>query len=77
MSKIGALYYMMRLSYEEAIDDYNNKKTDTILSAYKKYYKINVGMEATDPEADIMMFYDEDNSLDCPIWTSCKWLRTI
>ena len=40
MSKIGALYYMMRLSYEEAIDDYNNKKTDTILSAYKNITKL-------------------------------------
>jgi hypothetical protein len=33
-----------------------------LLSAYKKYYKINVGMESTDPQGDLINFYDEDNS---------------
>ena len=62
MSKSNNLYMMMRLSYEQAVDDYNNKKADTVLSAYKKYHRINVGMEAYDPQGDLINFYDEDNS---------------
>ena len=68
---------MMRLSYEQAIDDYENQKAESLLASYKKYYKINVGMESTDPQGDLIMFYDEDHSQESPIWTSCKWLRTI
>ena len=33
MSKSNDLYSMMRLSYEQATDDYNNKKTDSIVNA--------------------------------------------
>ncbi len=44
MSKSNNLYTMMRLSYEQAVDDYNDKKVDSVLSAYKKYHIINVGM---------------------------------
>ena len=68
MSKTGTLYMMMRLSYEQAIDDYENQKAESLLESYKKYYKINVGMESTDPQGDLINFYDEDNSQECPIW---------
>ncbi len=68
MSKSGTLYMMMRLSYEQAIDDYNNKKTNSLLNAYKKYYQINIGMSPTDPQGDLINFYDEDNSQECLIW---------
>ena len=44
MSKTGDLYLMMRLSYEQAADDYNSKKSDSMVGSYKKYYKKNVGM---------------------------------
>tara|TARA_E500000318_G_scaffold21229_1_gene21702 strand:+ start:1149 stop:1328 length:180 start_codon:yes stop_codon:yes gene_type:complete len=53
---------MMRLAYEQAVDDYNNKKVDTVLSAYKKYHIINVGMGSVDPQGEILNFFDEDNS---------------
>ena len=56
MSKSGTLYMMMRLSYEQAIDDYNNKKTNSLLNAYKKYHQINVGMTPTDPQGDLINF---------------------
>ena len=56
MSKSGTLYMMMRLSYEQAVDDYNNKKTNSLLDAYKKYYQINVGMSPTDPQGDLITF---------------------
>tara|TARA_A100001015_G_scaffold307735_1_gene404117 strand:- start:572 stop:775 length:204 start_codon:yes stop_codon:yes gene_type:complete len=62
MSKSNNLYMMMRLSYEQAVDDYNNKKVDSVLNAYKKYYRLNVGMESHDPQGDLINFYDEDNS---------------
>ena len=81
MSKTGTLYMMMRLSYEQAIDDYENQKAYSLLDAYKKYYKINVGMESIDPQGDLISFYDEDNSQECPIWlrhynsSSGLWLR--
>ena len=68
MSKSGTLYMMMRLSYEQAVDDYNNKKTNSLLNAYKKYHQINVGMTPTDPQGDLINFYDEDNSQECLIW---------
>ena len=67
MSKSNDLYTMMRLSYEQATDDYNNKKTDSLLNAYKKYHQINVGMKPTDPQGDLINFYDEDNSQECLI----------
>ena len=41
MSRTGDLYMMSRLSYEQAIHDYENKKSDTIIDAYKKHYKVN------------------------------------
>ena len=62
MSKSNNLYMMMRLSYEQAVDDYNNKKVDSVLNAYKKYHKLNVGMESHDPQGDLINFYDEDNT---------------
>lgn len=62
MSKSNNLYMMMRLSYEQAVDDYNNKKVDSVLNAYKKYYRFNVGMESHDPQGDLINFYDEDSS---------------
>ena len=68
MSKTGTLYMMMRLSYEQAIDDYENQKVESLLESYKKYYKINVGMESTDPQGDLINFYDEDNSQECLLW---------
>tara|TARA_R100000781_G_C4054942_1_gene119018 strand:- start:152 stop:331 length:180 start_codon:yes stop_codon:yes gene_type:complete len=52
---------MMRLSYEQAVDDYRNKKVDSMLDAYKRYHKINVGMDSLDPQGDLINFYDEDN----------------
>tara|TARA_R100001163_G_C5038128_1_gene176896 strand:- start:599 stop:817 length:219 start_codon:yes stop_codon:yes gene_type:complete len=67
MSKTGDLYLMMRLSYEQAADDYNSKKSDSMVGSYKKYYKKNVGMTCYDPQRDIMMFWNEDNSQECPI----------
>ena len=67
MSKTGTLYMMMRLSYEQAIDDYKNQKAESLLESYKKYYKINVGMESTDPQGELINFYDEDNSQECLI----------
>ena len=51
---------MMRLSYEQATDDYNNKKADSLVNAYSKYYKENVGMNCYDPQGDLITFYDED-----------------
>ena len=51
----------MRLSYEQAVDDYNDKKVDSVLSAYKKYHIINVGMGSMDPQGELIYFYDEDN----------------
>ena len=68
MSKTGTLYMMMRLSYEQAIDDYENQKAESLLESYKKYYKINVGMESTDPQGDLINFYDEDNNQESLIW---------
>ena len=65
MSQTGNLYMMMRLSYDQATDDYNNKKADSLLGAYKKYYKINVGMTCLNPQVDLLNFYDEDNSQEC------------
>tara|TARA_R110002012_G_scaffold116135_2_gene263550 strand:+ start:472 stop:675 length:204 start_codon:yes stop_codon:yes gene_type:complete len=67
MSKTNDLYMMMRLSYEQAVDDYINKKVDSMLDAYKKYYKINVGMDSLDPQGDLINFYDEDNSRESMI----------
>jgi len=58
---------MMRLAYEQAVDDYNNKKVDTVLSAYKKYHIINVGMGSVDPQGEILNFFDEDNSQESMI----------
>ena len=62
MGRTNELYMMMRLAYEQAVDDYNNKKVDTVLSAYKKYHIINVGMGSVDPQGEILNFFDEDNS---------------
>jgi len=61
VSKTNDLYMMMRLSYEQAVDDYRNKKVDSMLDAYKRYHKINVGMDSLDPQGDLINFYDEDN----------------
>ena len=38
MSRTGDLYMMSRLSYEQAIDDYENKKSNSLLESYKKHY---------------------------------------
>ena len=62
MGRTNELYMMMRLAYEQAVDDYYNKKVDTVLSAYKKYHIINVGMGSVDPQGEILNFFDEDNS---------------
>ena len=61
MSKTNDLYTMMRLSYEQAVDDYNCKNLDSVLTAYKKYHIINVGMGSGDPQGEILNFYDDDN----------------
>jgi hypothetical protein len=50
-----------------AVDDYNNKKTNSIKDAYQKYYKENVGMKCHNPETDLIMFYDEDNGMESPL----------
>lgn len=68
MGRTNDLYMMMRLAYEQAVDDYNNKKTDSVLKSYKKYHIINVGMGSYDPQNELMNFYNEDNSLDSIIW---------
>jgi hypothetical protein len=67
MGRTNELYMMMRLAYEQAVDDYNNKKVDTVLSAYKKYHIINVGMGSVDPQGEILNFFDEDNSQESMI----------
>ncbi len=67
MGRTNDLYTMMRLAYEQAVDDYNNKKVDSVLSAYKKYHIINVGMGSRDPQGEILNFYDEDNSQESMI----------
>ncbi len=72
MSRTGDLYMMSRLSYEQAIDDYENKKSNSLLESYKKHYKNNVGMECYDPQGDLINFYDEDHSQDSPIWVKIK-----
>tara|TARA_R100000544_G_C2181107_1_gene36920 strand:- start:101 stop:304 length:204 start_codon:yes stop_codon:yes gene_type:complete len=64
MGRTNDLYMMMRLAYEQAVDDYNNKKTDSILRSYKKYHIINVGMGSSNAQRELMNFYNEDNSLD-------------
>ena len=53
MGKTNALYSMMRLSYDMAVDDYNNKKTHSLKDAYEKYYKENVGMKCCNPETTV------------------------
>ena len=68
MSRSGDLYMMSRLSYEQAMDDYHNKKSHSLVESYKKYYKENVGMECCDPHGDLINFYDEDNSQESIIW---------
>ena len=68
MSRTGDLYMMSRLSYEQAIDDYENKKSNSLLESYKKHYKDNIGMDCLDPQGDLITFYDEDHSQDSPIW---------
>ena len=68
MSRSNDLYMMSRLSYEQAVDDYNTKKINSLLEGYKKYYKENVGMDCLDPHGDLIMFYDEDNSQESFIW---------
>ena len=35
MSRTGDLYMMSRLSYEQAIDDYENKKSNSLLVTYE------------------------------------------
>ena len=67
MGRTNEFYMMMRLAYEQAVDDYNNKKADTVLSAYKKYHIINVGMGSVDPQGEILNFFDEDNSQESMI----------
>ena len=67
MSRTGDLYMMSRLSYEQAIDDYENKKSNSLLESYKKHYKNNVGMYCLDPQGDLITFYDEDHSQESPI----------
>jgi|TARA_R100001129_G_scaffold184565_1_gene169817 hypothetical protein len=62
MGKTNNLYSMMRLSFEQALDDYANKKNTSLVDAYSKHYRINVGMECYDPHGDLINFYDEDNS---------------
>ena len=62
MGKTNNLYSMMRLSFEQALDDYANKKNTSLGDAYSKHYRINVGMECYDPHGDLINFYDEDNS---------------
>ena len=74
MGKTNGLYAMMRLSYEMAVDDYNNKKTNSIKDAYQKYYKENVGMKCHNPETDLIMFYDEDNGMESPLWVKLQIL---
>ena len=49
----------MRLSYEQAVGDYNDKKTDSLLSAYRKYHKVNLQYQSTDPATELLMFYEE------------------
>ena len=44
-----------------------HSKTSPFYKKYKKYYQINVGMSPTDPQGDLINFYDEDNSQECPI----------
>ena len=68
MSKTNNLYSMMRLSFDQALDDYEKKKNTSLVDAYSKRYKINVGMECYDPHGDLINFYDEDHSQDSPIW---------
>ena len=68
MGRTNELYMMMRLAYEQAVDDYNNKKVDTVLSAYKKYHIINVGMGSMDPQGELIYFYDEDNRQESMVW---------
>jgi len=67
MGRTNELYMMMRLAYEQAVDDYHNKKTDSILRSYKKYHIINVGMGSVDPQGEILNFFDEDNSQESMI----------
>ena len=67
MSRTGDLYMMSRLSYEQAIDDYENKKSNSLLESYKKHYKNNVCIDCLDPQGDLIMFYDEDHSQESPI----------
>ena len=72
MSRTGDLYMMSRLSYDQAIDDYENKKSNSLLESYKKHYKNNVGMDCLDPQGDLINFYDEDHSQESPIWVKTR-----
>ena len=44
---------MSRLSYEQAIDDYENKKSNSLLESYKKHYKIMSVWIVYDPQGDL------------------------
>ena len=81
MGKTNNLYSMMRLSFDQALDDYEKKKNASLVDAYSKHYKVNVGMICNDPHGDLINFYDEDNSQESSIWlrhynsSSGLWLR--
>tara|TARA_Y100000114_G_C11744794_1_gene321021 strand:+ start:324 stop:530 length:207 start_codon:yes stop_codon:yes gene_type:complete len=62
MGKVSELYQMARLSYDQAHSDVLDKKADSILEAYKKYYKENTGFFSTDPVLEIKQFDEEDNN---------------
>jgi hypothetical protein len=50
------------LSYDQAHSDVLDKKADSVLEAYKKYYKENTGFFSTDPVLEIKQFDEEDNN---------------
>ena len=62
MSKTSDLYQMARLAYDQAHSDFLDKKTDSVLEAYKKYHKENTGFFSTDPVQEIKQFDEEDNN---------------
>ncbi len=72
MSKSNNLYMMMRLSYEQAVDDYNNKKVDSVFrdkmpDNWKNWYDRYFNKEVAKKDGGINpqdINYIESNNVD-------------
>tara|TARA_R100000781_G_scaffold38096_1_gene26826 strand:- start:376 stop:582 length:207 start_codon:yes stop_codon:yes gene_type:complete len=60
MGRVKDMYMLMRLSYDQAEDDFAEKKTTNVVESYKKYHIENLGHESSSPEEEVRMFSEED-----------------